>query len=133
MKKTPVDWFTDNLSYKLVALVIALILWFTILGRRDFVYTKNIDLEFQLKPGFTLHTQTSDHVKVRVSGPRSALKNFIEKSTNVLQVDLTYKGAGVTEVDVPVSRIEVPVGVKILSIRPNVIRLEIAEEVSKAE
>ena len=40
------DGLFENGSYKLVALFISLILWLTILGRREFVVNKEIEVEF---------------------------------------------------------------------------------------
>lgn len=125
MKKNYSEIFTENFSYKVVALIIGLILWFTILGRRDFVYTKNIDLEFRTAPGYTVVTQSVEHLRVRVSGPRASLKKFMDASQAPIPIDLTQKTEGITDVDIPYSKVEIPLGVKILSVRPNVIRLEI--------
>ena len=36
----------DNFSYKIVALFIALILWLSILNKRDFILTKEVDIDF---------------------------------------------------------------------------------------
>ncbi|MNL07689.1 hypothetical protein D3C87_1283750 [compost metagenome] len=117
---------TENFSYKLVALFISLILWLTILGRRDFVLSKDIDLELIVAPGTQVVAQTTDHVKLKVSGPRSALKKFMDSSlSQTLTMDLSSRGEGVLYVDIPLNRIEVPMGVKILGIRPNQIQVEV--------
>lgn len=117
---------TENFSYKVVALFISLILWLTILGRRDFVLSKNIDIELITAPGTQVVAQTADHVKVKVSGPRSSLKKFLESSlSQSITLDVSQKGEGVVYVDVPLNKIEVPIGVRILGIRPNQIQAEI--------
>ena len=117
---------TENFSYKLVALFISLILWLTILGRRDFVLSKDIDLELIVAQGTQVVAQTTDHVKLKVSGPRSALKKFMDSSlSQTLTMDLSSRGEGVLYVDIPLNRIEVPMGVKILGIRPNQIQVEV--------
>jgi hypothetical protein len=117
---------TENFSYKLVALFISLILWLTILGRRDFVLSKDIDLELITAPGTQVVAQTTDHVKLKVSGPRAALKKFMDSSlSQTLTMDLSARGEGVLYVDIPLNRIEVPMGVKILGIRPNQIQVEV--------
>ena len=117
---------TENFSYKLVALFISLILWLTILGRRDFVLSKDIDLELITAPGTQVVAQTTDHVKLKVSGPRAALKKFMDSSlSQTLTMDLSARGEGVIYVDIPLNRIEVPMGVKILGIRPNQIQVEV--------
>jgi YbbR domain-containing protein len=126
MKRRWSNVVTENFSYKLVALFISLILWLTILGRRDFVLSKNIDLELVTAPGTQVVAQTTDHVKLKVSGPRSALKKFMDSSlAQTLTMDLSQRGEGVLYVDIPLNRIEVPMGVKILGVRPNQIQVEV--------
>jgi hypothetical protein len=126
MKRRWSNVITENFSYKLVALFISLILWLTILGRRDFVLSKNIDLELVTAPGTQVVAQTTDHVKLKVSGPRSALKKFMDSSlAQTLTMDLSQRGEGVLYVDIPLNRIEVPMGVKILGVRPNQIQVEV--------
>ena len=118
--------FTENLSYKIVSLFIALILWLTILGRRDFSLTKNVDIE--LIPGAqqVVTMQSADVVKVKVSGPRAALKKFMESGmTQLVSLDVSKKGEGDIDVQVPLKAIDVPFGVKVISIKPSVIRAQV--------
>lgn len=119
---------TENLSYKIVALFISLILWLTILGRRDFVLSRSIDVELITAPGTHVVAQTTDRVKVKVSGPRSSLKKFLENSVSQnLTFDISQRGEGVVYVDIPLSKIDVPIGVRILGIRPNQIQAEVVK------
>lgn len=121
-------YITDNFSYKLVALFISLILWLTILGRRDFVLSKRIDIELRTSPQQVVVAQTSDNIRVKVSGPRAALKKFMDNpQTESILVDISERGEGLLDIDIPVNKIEVPMGVRILGVRPNVIRAEIAK------
>lgn len=118
--------FTENLSYKVVALFISLILWLTILGRRDFILSKDIDVDLITAPGTQVVAQSTDHIKVKVSGPRSSLKKFLESSlAQSITLDISKKGEGVIYVDVPLNKIEAPIGVRILGIRPSQIQVEV--------
>lgn len=126
MKRRWSDTITENFSYKIVALFISLILWLTILGRRDFVLSKNIDIELIPAAGTHVVAQTTDHIKVKVSGPRSSLKKFMESSVaQNITLDISQRGEGVINVDIPLSKIEVPLGVRILGVRPNQIQAEV--------
>lgn len=117
------DWIFENGSYKLVSLVVTLILWFTILGRRDFMLTKELDIEFLLPK--TVQMQTADRaerrVSVKVSGPRTALRKF-SQSPGSITVDLTRSPVPkpMTSVRATISakNIEVPFGVNVVSIDP---------------
>ncbi len=126
MKTRVKDFFLENGVAKLMALVIALFLWTTVLGRRDFVLTKVMGLELVTNAGQTVVAQTADRVRVRISGPRSALKRFVDDTKNQnIAVDITSMGTGLLEVDVPTYQIQTPNGVKVLSVRPNMIRVEV--------
>nr|BFD59552.1 hypothetical protein CKG001_16590 [Bdellovibrio sp. CKG001] len=126
MRRRWSNMITENFSYKVVALFISLILWLTILGRRDFVLSKNIDVDLVTAPGTHVVAQTTDHIKVKVSGPRSSLKKFLESSLSQnITLDISQRGEGVVNVDIPLSKIEVPLGVRILGVRPNQIQAEV--------
>jgi len=124
---------TENFSYKLVALFISLVLWLTILGRRDFVLSKNVDIELLTAPGTQVVAQTTDHIKVKVSGPRAALKKFMDSNlSQSISLDISQRGEGVVYVDIPLNKIEVPLGVKVLGIRPNQIQAEVVRAKEKS-
>lgn len=128
MKRRWSNILTENFSYKIVALFISLILWLTILGRRDFVLSKNVDIDLITSPGTQVVAQTTDHIKVKVSGPRASLKKFLESSlAQSITLDISQRGEGVIYVDVPLNKIDVPLGVKILGVRPNQIQVEVVK------
>ncbi|MBL7688408.1 MAG: hypothetical protein JNJ49_10260 [Bdellovibrionaceae bacterium] len=116
------DWIFDNGSYKLVSLLVTLILWVTILGRRDFVLTKDMDVEFLLPRDAQMETARGERrVSVKVSGPRSALKKF-GQAPGSITVDLTraevlQRNTRMTA-ELQPKNIEVPFGVKVVSIAP---------------
>lgn len=114
----------ENGSYKLVALFIALILWLTILGRRDFVVNKEIEVDFTAAENYMVSGQSSDKVRIKLSGPQPLLKKYKE-TLQTIQISLADKGAGLFEIDMTPSKIEVPQGLKILSVKPSQIRVEI--------
>ncbi len=116
----------ENASYKLVALFISLILWLSILGRRDFVVTKDVDVDIITGSGYSLAGQSTDKVKIKVSGAQPLLKNFKDKLQST-SLDLTDKKAGLFEVEMTPAKIEVPQGIKVLGVRPSTIRVEIIE------
>ncbi len=125
MKKTERDWknwITENGSYKLVALFVTLILWVTILGRGDIVMTKEVALEFLLPRNFAIAEKFERKVSVKVSGPRMALKKFAQ-NPGTITVDLGRAQAGRTRAMIAPKNVEVPFGVKVLSVTPDVINV----------
>lgn len=116
------DWIFENGSYKLVSLFVTLILWVTILGRRDFMLTREMDVEFLLPKTAVLETATGQpKVSVKVSGPRTALKKF-GQSPGSITIDLTKSDipAKNTRINTSIQtkNIEVPFGVKVVSVDP---------------
>lgn len=129
MKRDWSHYVTENFSYKIVALFISLILWLTILGRRDFVMTKNIDIDLITGTDQSVAAQTTDQIKVKVSGSRTALKKFMDSgSSQTISIDISKRGEGVLEVEIPLGKIEIPMGVKVLSVRPSLIRAEVVKK-----
>ncbi len=118
---------TENFSYKVVSLLIALILWVTILGRRDFSLTKTMDVEVIPGAHQIISQISTDSVRVKVSGPRTALKKFMETGmSQLITVDISQFPPGEFEVDIPIRQIDVPFGVKVISIKPSVIKGKIS-------
>lgn len=117
------DLIFENGSYKLVSLLVTLILWVTILGRRDFMLTKDMDVEFLLPSNAVLEAGNREkRVTVKVTGPRTALKKFSSNPGSVI-FDLTKnkvleKKTKIHTV-IQVKNIEVPFGVKVVSIEPS--------------
>lgn len=119
MKTSFKSVFIENSSYKLVALFISLILWFSILGRRDFQVTKSFEIDLNIAVGNYVDYQSADHVKVRVAGPRTALQKFLQGSSNqIINLDLTQYKAGDYKVTIPTHKLDLPFGIKVISVKP---------------
>lgn len=119
------NWILENGSYKLVSLFVTLILWVTILGRRDFVLTKDLDIEFLLPKDVQMESVRGEkRVSVKVSGPRTALKRFAQApgsiTVDLTRVDVTERNMRLTS-EIQTKNIEVPFGVKVVSIAPNAV------------
>ena len=117
----------DNFSYKVVALIISMILWLSLLNRREFITTKELDVDIVTAENMVIMGQTSDKLRVKVSGPQPLLRKFKE-SPQVIAFDMSDKAVGYYDVEVSGSKIDVPKGIKILGIRPNTIHVEIVEK-----
>lgn len=122
----------DNFSYKVVALFISLILWLSILNRRDFIVTKDLDVDFVTAQNYMVAVQSSGSVKVKVSGPQPLLKKYKE-SSQVLAFDLSDKKEGYYDIEMNSAKIEVPKGIHIIGVRPSSIRVEIIDKTTSSE
>jgi len=126
-------WILENGSYKLVALFVTLILWVTILGRRDFVLSKDMDVEFLLPHSIAIaETNVKRQVTVKVSGPRMALKKFAQ-SPGTITIDLAKSRPGPVRALITPQTVEVPFGVKVMSVVPDVIMVTLVAAASESE
>ena len=121
------DMIFENGSYKLVSLFVTVLLWVTILGRRDFMLTKDMDVEFLLPADTVMQTQRGERkVSVKVSGPRTALKKFAHSPGSVTfdltKSDVKTKDTKVRAV-IQMKNIEVPFGVKVVAIEPDALEV----------
>jgi len=119
--------FVNNWLYKVVALTVATAIWVTTLhGRKDTILLRNMELEFILKPSFVVTNVENRLVRVKVSGPRVALKKFAQ-SGQTISINLVGEVAGNKRVTIRPSDINLPAGVKLISLNPAEIELRIKE------
>lgn len=110
----------ENGSYKLVALFVTLILWVTILGRRDFMLSKDVEVDFLLPKNLIIAENIDRRVSVKVSGPRIAIKKFAQ-NPGTITLDLARAHIGNNRIVITAKNIEVPFGVKVISVTPDII------------
>ncbi len=119
------DRALDNLAYKIVALFVTLILWLTMLGRKEVV--TDFDLHIQL---LTSSTQVlagelfDDKARVRVVGPVEAARRF-HQTEDSLVVDLSRLGYGLHSVRLGKEGLNLPMGLRVISIEPEEIDVRI--------
>lgn len=120
---------TENIGYKITSLVIALFLWVIVFNRKDFAVTQTIEVQFLVDTKQNLLLQTTDRVRLRLSGSRNLIKGYMDSPfSRVLKVDMSGRGSGLFDVDITQGMLDIPKGIKVLSVRPNVIRVEISEK-----
>lgn len=119
------DWISENVGYKVLAFFIALVIWVTLLGRRDFVVEEFLPLQLLVPQQHILKNKATRRVLVKVTGPRVALHNF-SRNLPLISIDLASLRPGTHWVDVPSTNIDLPLGVKVLRIEPNQIKVQIA-------
>lgn len=120
---------TENIGYKITSLVIALFLWVIVFNRKDFAVTQAIEVQFVVDSQQSLLLQTTDRVRLRLSGSRNLIKSYMDSPfSRILKIDMSGRGSGLFDVDITQGMLDIPKGIKVLSVRPNVIRVEISEK-----
>jgi YbbR domain-containing protein len=108
----------DNLSYKIVALAVATILWVSMIGRKDTILVKEFELQVLLGPNIELESPIPQLVKVELVGPRVALKK-INQMSPVFTVDLTGARVGRQIIELSRNGLNLPIGARVQSIEPH--------------
>lgn len=124
------EFIADNGSYKIVALLITLILWVTVLGSKDLVIYKTVKLDFVLPPNSIVVNALTDQVQVQISGSRLSLKK-IYKGLSPLVINLKDAKLGRTVVGIPADDIGLPFGAKILNLSPSSVVLDLDKVIER--
>jgi YbbR domain-containing protein len=116
-----------NGLYKGVALVVALAIWATTLqSRKDALVTRNVGVEIALSPKQKMVNKVNRTVTVKLAGPRAVIKKLNHEplivSKNILNLQ-----AGLNRVTINAEDLNIPKGIKVISITPNEIDLDIKE------
>ncbi len=105
-----------------------------VFNRKDFAVTQNIEVHFAVDSKQNLLLQTTDRVRIRLSGSRNLIKSYMDSPfSRVLKIDMSGRGGGLFDVDITQSMLDIPKGIKVLSVRPNVVRVEISEKSEKGD
>jgi hypothetical protein len=110
--------FTTNPRQKWFSLIVALFVWGFVIGQKETVMEKEVSLQYQLKAKVEM-LDSVKKVKVKLSGPSISLRKFNDQPSSLL-IDISeYPVGGLYSVELSKEGLNVPLGVKILSITPN--------------
>ncbi|HAG91672.1 MAG TPA: hypothetical protein DCL41_07355 [Bdellovibrionales bacterium] len=110
-------FFSENLSYKLIAFAVAFVLWISMIGSKDSVLTKDYQLQVLLPTNTELAHPAPDFVRVEVVGPRVSLKK-LSQSISVYTVDLSGEPVGQITVQLSPDNVALPIGTRVVSVDP---------------
>jgi YbbR domain-containing protein len=122
--------FSESLALKVVSVIIALILWLTILGFKPEEVKRNWKLELLLPPGVVVTSKVPAYVQFTLSGPRVLLNN-VDRKAHPIRPDLrhTRDSTVVLNINEDLIADDLPKGVKVLSYYPPTILLRLEEVV----
>jgi YbbR domain-containing protein len=119
--------FSRNGIYKIVSLAVALVIWATTLTeKKDAILVRDMEVEFLLRSNQRLVNPMESKLQIKVSGPKAALRRMSQTS-RVVSVNLYQDAAGSKEVEFSSRMLELPPNVRLLSVRPNRIKVDIEE------
>ena len=118
---------TRNFGWKLAALVLSVILWFSIVGEPSLVTTHTVPILFKnLPPDLLLGSDTPDSVRVEVRGPSRRLTSA-NLSDLAMMLDLSsISGPGERTFTLADEDLHLPDGVTFLRAIPSQVRVRFA-------
>ena len=126
--------FLEDWTLKLIALAVAIGLWFAVAGQRtpSTVRLRNVQLEFQLPNEMEISNDPRREIDITVSGNVQALEN-INRRELVARVDLREQRPGdrVVQLTTKTIAIDLPSGVQIVKIEPNTVPLRLEPSVER--
>ncbi|MCB0393441.1 MAG: hypothetical protein KDD25_02710 [Bdellovibrionales bacterium] len=125
------EFFTENGTYKLVALFITLVLWVTFLGRRESKFSGEMSLEYLTNDSVVIANDVPQKVKIEVIGPQMRLKRVRDSLQGALTIDLTRNSKGQFSVIIPTEKILLPFGTRLESASPERIHVRLDDLVQR--
>lgn len=117
--------FWENWAYKFIALLVALVLWVSILSRKDFVVALELQPKLIAPVGHkALLLDPGQKIQIRLAGPRQAIKVY-QQIHQELRINLVGAAQGEIRYHIIEENLSLPSGVKVLSIVPDNIIIHI--------
>ncbi|MBI4405779.1 MAG: YbbR-like domain-containing protein [Deltaproteobacteria bacterium] len=124
-------YFSESLALKAVSLLLALILWITILGFKREELKKNVKFEPLLAPGMMITSKIPNHIQFTLSGPRVLLKDA-EKKIQPIRPDLRHTRESTIPITISDDYLgELPMGVRVVSFYPPNLIVRVEEVLEK--
>ena len=117
----------ENLGLKVAAIFISLALWVVVFGTKTIEITKEVPFEIITGDDQRVEDLIPEKVFFKLSGPKAFLRSINNRVEDPIRVNLKDTKPGLLNYRIYSDSIKLPLGVKVLSIQPNVIPLRIEE------
>lgn len=122
-------WGVEHFGYRLIALFIAMILWVTVISQRETISIQKMKIQFVVPSEFKIEGPGSADIEVRLEGTRPNIRRFLERHwVSNMVVPVRNPSLGLSTVDVPVKELQLPPEIKVLSISPREVVLQIKKK-----
>lgn len=128
------EFFTKNSGEKLIAVGMALALWFVLSYGSKLVYkTYTVPISYSALPaGLRVEQMTPQEIEVSFSGPRRAFYFFNKKKITVFLKFWNVK-AGRHRIKISRSDLSFPKGIVLENLEPSLVRVQIIEDMANTE
>ncbi|MEO1272933.1 MAG: CdaR family protein [Myxococcota bacterium] len=125
-------WFTENTSLKLIALLLALILYLFVRGDRESVLALYIQVDLNVPAERVLLTEPVEQIKVTVRGKRSALNILEKKREGFRSISIDLSDVETNYYEFSPDMLLLPPGVTVTAIQPPGFSVELDRQGLKA-
>lgn len=122
-----VDLLRHNFWMKLASFLIAVGLWVVVFGSKTIEFTKEVPFEAVVSDDQILVDPVPEKITFRLSGPKAFLRSITDRIDDPIRANVKDLKAGVFTQRIFSDSIKLPLGVKVLSISPNVIQMRVEE------
>ncbi len=114
-----------NMPLKLLSVLIAIVLWFAVLGSRNVEINKEVSIEIITPEDLIVSNEVPDKVNFRMSGPKAFLRSILNRKEDPIRINFSNAKAGVSTYRLFQDNIQVPMGVKVLTVNPSSIAVKL--------
>lgn len=120
-----VNKLTANMPLKLLSILISIVLWFAVLGSRNVEINKEVPIEIITPDELIVSNEVPDKVSFRMSGPKAFLRSILNRKEDPIRINFSNAKAGVSTYRLFQDNIQVPMGVKVLTVNPSSIAVKL--------
>ena len=125
------DFFTKNLSLKLISIFLAGILWYFVISEKGGETALSIPLDFRNIPSSLIIIKNPvESINIRISGPVTLLRGLSPREVKAI-IDLSNAKLGVAEFVIQPEQITVPRGLRVTMVSPASIMLRFERLIRK--
>lgn len=122
--------FMENGSLKLIAFILTLSLFLWVREDRGSAVSVQVPIRLIIPEGTVLVSEPVDRIRATVGGRRSDLSNFDPAQIAPIRLEVDRDTSGLVSIDTEM--IDLPPGLKVTSIQPNFVKVELEPALAKS-
>jgi YbbR domain-containing protein len=115
-------WVTHNLGLKVLALLLAMLLWIVVLGEQKVDVTVNVPLNLEVPPNLFMVNLPTDTLEVQLRGPKTLVTSLPPREISLGELPVKL-GAGDNMIPIREDLIRVPRGIRVVDVSPRRVRV----------
>jgi YbbR domain-containing protein len=131
VKKFFENLITENLTFKLISIVLAVFLWFFVTFKGQTETYVEVPIEFKGVPvGMEILKQNVKKINISISARERIIREIAQNNIRVI-IDLSNAKLGENSMPITKSSIKIPRGAEILRIEPSIVKVYLDKKTQK--